>query len=53
MNKNPTYKHDMDAKKENKDTQSTKKIIIRSTIKQTLKQRLILEDKSRHMIDKR
>jgi hypothetical protein len=25
MNKNPTYEHDMDAKKENKDTQSTKK----------------------------
>jgi hypothetical protein len=40
-------------KKKTKTPKVQKKIIIRSTIKQTLKQRLILEDKSRHMIDKR
>jgi hypothetical protein len=35
-----------------KTPKSTPKIIIRSTMKQTLKWRLILEDKSRHAKDK-
>jgi hypothetical protein len=52
MNKNPTYEQNMDGEKENKDKQKFTKIIIKSTMKQTLKWRLILDDKSRHAIDK-
>jgi hypothetical protein len=48
MNESPTYEHDTDAKTENKDTQ---KYVIKSTIKQTFKGRLILKDKSRHAIN--
>jgi hypothetical protein len=48
MNKNPTYEHDTDVKIENKDTQ---KYVIKSTIKQTFKGRLILKDKSRYAIN--
>jgi len=50
-NENSIYKHDMDEKGET-NTQSMHKIIIRSMTKQTLKWRFILENKSRHMINK-
>jgi len=33
MNENPTYEHNMDIKKENKDTQKYTEIIVRSMMK--------------------
>jgi len=39
-------------KKKTKTPKSTQKIIIRNTLKQTLKWRFILEDKSRHAINR-
>jgi len=52
MNENPTYEHDIDTKWKENTPKSTQEIMIRSTMKKTLKHGLILEDNSRHAVDK-
>jgi len=51
-NKNIIFDYDMDVKMKKKTLKYMQKIIIRRTFKKTVKRGPIIEDKSRHAIDK-